>query len=111
MESKKEKFDAFNVCTGKETTVNGLADTVISLFGASSKALGVKVRVTGQHYLLLGSQLMCSVAQVKHGPARDGDIKKSVCNPAKAKESLGFTYQYEVKEGLAATRDWFQNKK
>ena len=39
MESKKEKFDAFNVCTGKTTTVNGLADTVIGLFGATSKVL------------------------------------------------------------------------
>ena len=86
MESGKTKFDAFNVCTGKTTTINALAETVIGLFGADSK--------------------------VKHGPARDGDIKKSVCNPSKAKNSLGFTYSYEVKDGLAHTRDWFKaNKK
>jgi len=85
MESGKSKFDAFNVCTGKITTIKDLADTVIELFGASSK--------------------------VVHGPPRDGDIKKSVCNPAKTKEKLGFEYTYTVKEGLAATRDWFKGKK
>lgn len=84
MESSSDSFDQFNVCTGVETTVKQLADTVIGLFGASSK--------------------------VTHGPERDGDIKKSVCNPIKAKNELGFTYKYSVSDGLAATRDWFQGK-
>jgi len=85
MESKKPDFDAFNVCTGKITTVKDLANTVIGLFGASSK--------------------------VAHGPPRDGDIKKSVCNPTKAKTKLGFEAKTNVQDGLAATRDWFKAKK
>jgi len=82
MESKMEKFDQFNVCTGEKTTVEELANVVIGLFGASSK--------------------------VTKGPARDGDIKYSYCNPAKAKELLGFQYKYDVNQGLEATRDWFK---
>jgi len=84
MESKRTEFDAFNICTGKVTTVKDLANVVITSFGASSK--------------------------IVHGPARDGDIKKSVCRPSKAKEGIGFEYAVEVEEGLAATRDWFQGK-
>merc|ERR1711907_928289 len=37
MESSSDSFDQFNVCTGVETTVKQLANTVIGLFGASSK--------------------------------------------------------------------------
>lgn len=84
MESGKPKFDAYNVCTGKETTVKDLANVVIGLFKASSK--------------------------VTHGPPRDGDIKKSVCNPQKAKTDLGFQFSFSIEEGLAATRDWFLTK-
>jgi len=84
MTSGRDKFDSFNVCTGVETTVQDLAGTVIGLFEASS--------------------------QITHGPARDGDIKKSVCNPNKAKDKLGFTFQHSVQQGLAATRDWFRGK-
>jgi len=84
MESKRTEFGAFNVCTGKTTTVKDLANVVIKLFGASS--------------------------EVKHGPAREGDIKKSVCKPNKAKEKLGFEFTYNVEDGLTATRDWFNCK-
>jgi len=87
MESGRSQFGAFNVCTGKETTVKDLAGIVIDLF-------------QGQDV----------ISKVKHGPPRDGDIKKSVCNPTKAKELLGFQYQYKVEDGLKATRDWFLGK-
>jgi len=56
MESGKSQFDAFNVCTGKITTVKDLADTVIDLFGASSKATQfptiVNIANTVSHLLL-----------------------------------------------------------
>jgi len=84
MESGRPTFDSFNVCTGKKTSVKDLASLVIEQFGSSSK--------------------------VAFGPAREGDILKSVCNPAKAKEKLGFTFKHPIEEGLAATRDWFQGK-
>jgi len=83
MESSKDKFDAFNVCTGVKTSVKDLASSVIEQFGASSK--------------------------VTHGPAREGDIKKSECNPSKAKQTLGFEYKHTVQQGLAETRDWFKS--
>lgn len=83
MESSRDKFTQYNVCTGKETTVKELANVVIGLFQAPSK--------------------------VVHGPAREGDILKSVCNPAKAKKEIGFEYEYAIEKGLAATRDWFLN--
>ena len=38
---------------------------------------------------------------------RDGDVKKSVCNPDHAKQGLGFTFRYSVHEGMKHTRDWF----
>ena len=75
------KFDVFNVCTGKEITVQKLAETVVELFGTGSK--------------------------IKNLPPRDGDVKKSVCNPDHAKQGLGFTYRYDVHEGMKHTRDWF----
>merc|ERR1740130_2396881 len=81
MESGRDKFTQYDVCTGKETTVKELGNIVIGLFQAPSK--------------------------VVHGPPREGDIVKSVCNPTKAKEEIGFVFKYSVADGLAATRDWF----
>ena len=75
------KFDAYNVCTGKEITVQKLAQTVVELFGTGSK--------------------------IENRPARPGDVKKSVCNPEHAATGLGFTYRYSVQEGMKHTRDWF----
>jgi len=85
MESEKEVFDAYNVCTGKETTVKDLAGIVLKLFQGDTPS-----------------------SAIKHGPAREGDVKKSVCKPNKAKDHLGFEYGFKIEDGLAATRDWFQ---
>jgi UDP-glucose 4-epimerase len=67
----------FNVCTGRPTTVLELAH-IISDLG------GVKPRVA-------------------HGPARVGDIRTSLGNPAKAAEAFGFTAATPVGEGLRET--------
>merc|ERR550514_2221876 len=61
MESERAKFDAYNVCTGKEITVKDLGGIVIGLFQGDSPK-----------------------SSVKHGPPREGDIKKSVYKPSKA---------------------------
>jgi nucleoside-diphosphate-sugar epimerase len=57
MTGERCRFDAFNVCTGKETSINQLAVQVKAAFK--------------------------SEAEIKHNAARDGEILKSVCNPAK----------------------------
>jgi nucleoside-diphosphate-sugar epimerase len=59
MTGKRCSFDAFNVCTGKETSIKQLAEQVKAAFK--------------------------SEAEIVHNPARDGDIMKSVCNPAKVR--------------------------
>jgi len=74
-------FHVYNVCTGRETTVNDLAKLVIGQFESTS--------------------------DIVHADARDGDIKKSVCNPSKAKDELGFVASYSVPQGLQATKQWF----
>jgi len=74
-------FHVYNVCTGKETTVNELANLVIRQFQSTSAVL--------------------------HNEPRPGDIKKSVCNPTKAKEELGFVAGFSVSDGLQATKHWF----
>jgi len=75
--SSAEGSRVFNVCTGRPTTVLELA-RIISDLG------GVKPRVA-------------------HGPARVGDIRTSLGNPAKAAEAFGFTAETPVAEGLRET--------
>jgi UDP-glucose 4-epimerase len=72
-----EGSKVFNVCTGRPTTVLELAQ-IISDLG------GVKPRIA-------------------HGPARVGDIRTSLGNPAKAAETFGFTAETPVAEGLRET--------
>jgi UDP-glucose 4-epimerase len=75
--SRAEGSRVFNVCTGRPTTVLELA-RIISDLG------GVKARVA-------------------HGPARAGDIRTSLGNPAKAAQAFGFTAETPVAEGLRET--------
>jgi UDP-glucose 4-epimerase len=77
MDDNAEGSRVFNVCTGRPTTVLELA-RIISDLG------GVKPRVA-------------------HGPARVGDIRTSLGNPAKAAEAFGFTAETPVAEGLRET--------
>ena len=66
-----------NVCTGRETSVLELA------------------RVLGE---------VCGVAAaVAHGPARAGDIRRSVGSAARAREMLGVTADVLLREGLGVT--------
>jgi UDP-glucose 4-epimerase len=75
--SRAEGSRVFNVCTGRATTVLELA-RIISELG------GIKPRIA-------------------HGPARVGDIRISLGNPAKAAETFGFTAETPVAEGLRET--------
>jgi UDP-glucose 4-epimerase len=67
----------FNVGTGSETSVLELAD-------ACRKAAGVQ-------------------AEVVFEPARPGELQRSVLDPARAREALGFAARSSLDEGLAAT--------
>ena len=66
--------EVFNVCTGLPTSVNQLADAL-------------KI-VTGKNF------------DVKHGPARLGDIRSSYGDSTKAEEKLGFKANIDLKQGL-----------
>jgi UDP-glucose 4-epimerase len=67
----------FNVCTGKATSVRGLAHTVAEL---------------------CGTELI-----VHRRPARCGEVRISIGDPQRATKRLGFTAQTTLTDGLAMT--------
>jgi len=74
--------EVFNVCTGRETRLLDL--------------LGVL------------EQLRPGSPAPVHGPARAGDIYKSLGSPAKALDRLGFCAETSLADGLKATLEWMQ---
>jgi len=66
-----------NACTGPETSVLAMAQLIGDLIGAE--------------------------VRMWHGPARPGDIPRSVGSPARAAQVLGVSARTELREGLAAT--------
>jgi UDP-glucose 4-epimerase len=69
----------FNVCTGRATSVRGLAQVMAAL---------------------CGTELV-----VHRGPARSGEVRISIGDPRRAAEQLGFAAQTTLKDGLAMTLD------
>jgi UDP-glucose 4-epimerase len=79
MQVPSTKASVFNVCTGKATTVRGLAQTMAGL---------------------------CRSELVVHRrPARCGEVRISVGDPRRAAEQLGFTAQTALGDGLANMLD------
>ena len=74
LEQKRLKGEVFNVCTGMPISVNQLAATLNT--------------VTRKN------------PNIKHGPARLGDIRSSYGDPAKAAENLSFRASINLTEGL-----------
>ena len=66
-----------NVCTGRETSVLALAETL--------------------------ARLCRSNAAIGHGPARAGDIRRSVGSPARARALLGLSAEVALEDGLGET--------
>ena len=64
-----------NVCTGRETSVLALAETL--------------------------GRLCRSNAPIGHGPARPGDIRRSVGSPARARSLLGVSADVALADGVA----------
>ena len=71
----------FNVGTGTETDVNTLCDAIANALGAS--------------------------IEPRRGPAREGDIYRSVLDPTRALELLGWRAEIDLARGLQETARWF----
>lgn len=67
----------FNVCTGKPTVIGDLAHIIADVLGVRP--------------------------EIGHGPARDGDIRRSLGDPAYADAALGARQPKPLSEGLAVT--------
>ena len=76
--------EAFNVCTGRETT---LLDLLEELSEASSHQ-----------------------PEVRFEAPRPGDIYRSLGNPQKASAALGFRAETSLAEGLKQTVEWMKDK-
>ena len=68
----------FNICTGRSTTVLELAHLIARLAGRNDP-------------------------KITHGPARVGDIRESLGDPAAAKAAFGFTADTLIADGLKPT--------
>ena len=69
-----------NVCTGRARSIRNLADTIAALLG--------------------------NEPQIRYAPARPGDIRTSVGDPTKLRQSLGQNETTDLREGLRHVLDW-----
>ena len=79
----KRPHGGFNVGTGKETDVNFLAKSLVAASGRDNK--------------------------IEYAAARKGEQKRSVIDP-RAYGKLGWSARVDVKDGLARTFAWFQER-
>lgn len=75
---------AFNIATGKESSVN-------QIYKALAKVIGVEIDPV-------------------YGPAKKGEQLRSVLDPALAKKVLGWEPNVDLKEGLKLTAEFFKPK-
>jgi UDP-glucose 4-epimerase len=74
----------FNVSTGSETDVNTLFRLLAVAFGSRAAPL--------------------------RGTARSGDIRRSVLDPRRAAQALGWHAEIDLQAGLAVTAEWFRSQ-
>ena len=82
LEQDTLKGEVFNVCTGMPTSINRLTSILKTVTGKNTN--------------------------VKHGPARLGDIRSSYGDPTKAAEKLGFKTSIDITKGLQILFDEFK---
>ena len=82
MNYKNNQFEIFNIGSGVETTINNLAQKIITLSGSLSK--------------------------IKYAPAREGDIVYSQANVSKAKKVLGWSPKVSLDDGLKQVIEFYQ---
>ena len=75
METTEGLGEAFNVCTGRGTTVLELAETMAAVIG--------------------------SAPDIRFAAPRPGDIRVSIGNPARAQAALGRVARFSLSEGLS----------
>jgi nucleoside-diphosphate-sugar epimerase len=80
----KAAGEAFNICTGRETTLLDLLEEL--------------------------SEISSRQPEVSFGPVRPGDIYRSAGNPQKAHSALGFRAETSLAEGLQQTVEWMKSK-
>jgi UDP-glucose 4-epimerase len=73
--------DVFNIGTGVETTVNALAETIVTL---SHEHFGTR-------------------SEIRHRDARPGEIRRSLASIDKARRAYGFAPKHDLAEGLRVT--------
>jgi UDP-glucose 4-epimerase len=74
-----------NIATGTETSVNRLAQLILSVTGSGS--------------------------QVVHSPARKGEILRSFADVSAASEMIGFESEHDLRSGLVETYRWFKGRR
>ncbi len=77
--------EIFQIATNKETTVLEVTEALVD----AMKACGI------------------DGVEIKHGPKRLGDVMRNFSDTRKAKKVLGWNCEYELKEGLKQTIQWF----
>ena len=74
----------FNICTGKETSILDLVESLKDVFPDAPEHV--------------------------FGPPRAGDIYRSVGSAQKAKETFGFEAQTDLMDGMRATAEWMKSQ-
>ena len=74
----------FNICTGRETSILNLVESLADVFPDAPAPV--------------------------FGPPRAGDIYRSVGSAQKAKETFGFEAQTALMDGMRATANWMKEK-
>jgi UDP-glucose 4-epimerase len=82
--SESTATGVFNTAGGKRITINDLAKTIM--------------------------QLCQKKMDIHYETARPGDIKHSLADTSKAKESFGFAPRYDITNGLKETIPWYQKQ-
>jgi len=81
MAAKSNATGVFNIASGKQVSINELANLIIEIMGKDFEPI--------------------------HQRPRPGDIRHSIADISKAKEKLNFQPEYSLKEGLEKTVRWF----
>ena len=84
LKSPGARGEAINIGTGRSTSINTLAETLVSQTGSTSR--------------------------IAHGSSRPGDIRHSVAKVDKAESLLGFKAGTPLQEGLATTIEWMRTE-
>ncbi|MFH1182149.1 MAG: SDR family NAD(P)-dependent oxidoreductase [Candidatus Woesearchaeota archaeon] len=86
MESKNADYEAFNVGSGKPTTIKGVAEVLAKLYGK-----GIKPMVNGKF--------------------RKGDVRHCYADLSKIRSRLGFEPKVSFEEGMRELAEWSEKEK